>query len=130
MCSTINELKEMLEHIDAATRSEIIKRCANYEREIKHLKEQYRQLNEVRPAKQNSTVNSILSRARSDIKDAIKRKGRCTVFYSDTLKRFKVTTQDARIATESKNSELVGVYTKGLDIQSLTEDLCEALEGS
>jgi ERCC4-related helicase len=54
----------------------------------------------------------------SSVIAAIKRKGRCTVFYDG---RFKVLTQDARI--EKENSLLVGIYNKDFITSHLIEDL-------
>ena len=132
MCSRpeLEEIKAILEHVDAPTRAEMVRRCAHYEREISHLKEQYRQLQEVKPLPKTSTVNDVINRARADINNAIRRAGQCTVFYNSVLKRFKIVTQEVRIATESRGSELVGIYTGSLDKTALTEDLYAALEGS
>lgn len=125
----MNDLKELLAHIDQPTRAEIIRRCAHYEREIKHLKEQYRQLQEVSPQEESKTIREIVTRAKADINGALARTGRCTVFYSPLIKRFKIVTQEARISVEQRRSELVGIYTRGLDKSELTEDLFTALEG-
>ena len=125
----MNDLKELIAHIDQPTRAEIIRRCAHYEREIKHLKAQYSQLREATPQEESKTIREIITRAKVDINKALARTGRCTVFYSPLIKRFKILTQEARISVEQRRSELVGIYTKELDKSELTEDLFTALEG-
>lgn len=126
----MDDLKELLGHIDQPTRAEIIRRCAHYEREIKHLQEQYRQLQEACPQPESATTQKIISRARQDVYSALRRSDTCSVFYSDVEKRFRVVTQEVRTAKEATRAALIGTYTKDLDKTALTEDLYAALEGA
>lgn len=126
----MNYLVEILAHIDAPTRAEVLRYVRQQDREIEHLKEQYRQLQEVSPMPEPDTIGKIITRAKSDIASACNRAGECAVFYDSALKRFKVVTQEARIAVASRSSELVGVYKDGYERGPLTEDLYTALESS
>lgn len=106
---------ELLMHIDAPTRKEVLRWCREYEAEITKLKkntekyeDRYKQHREYK----------VLYYVVSSVIAAIKRKGRCTVFYDG---RFKVLTQDARI--EKENSLLVGIYDEDFITAHLVEDL-------
>lgn len=126
----MNELKELLEHIDAPTRAAVMRHVKQQEKEIEHLQEQYRQLQELSPLPEPDSISKLVTRAKSDIGTAVKRAGSCTVFYDAVIQRFKVVTQDARIAVETRRSDLVGAYRDGYSKERLTEDLYDALESS
>jgi hypothetical protein len=123
----MHDLKELLEHIDAPTRAEIIRRCAEYEREIKHLKEQCRHAYEG-GLPVWSDRDKLVQNGRKLVIAALNRAGECTVYYCKSLRKFSAITQDVRRARLDRNNEMIGYYTGKVDRKALTEDLYAALE--
>jgi hypothetical protein len=99
---------ELLLHIDAPTRKEVLKWCKDYEDEIQRLKAE--------------VSNRVLYRQIYDVVGnvsvMIKKKGKCSVFFDG---RFKVLTQPSRVEKES--SMFVGTYDENYVAEYLVEDI-------
>ena len=106
---------ELLLHIDAPTRKEVLQWCRDYEAEISYLKRQSQLLSQ---NKRSDSETELINYTVDNVGTAIKRKGSCSVFYNG---RFKVLTQAARI--EKETSIFVGKYDTDFKSEYLIEDL-------
>ena len=99
---------ELLLHIDAPTRKEVMRRFGEYEAEIQRLKDEaadrvlYKQIYDV--------VGNVCA--------MIKKKGKCSLFFDG---KFKVLTQSVRISKET--SMLVGTYDENYVAKYIVEDI-------
>jgi len=124
-------MKDIIERVaplDAESRAYIIERFKSYEIEIGHLKAQYDKLSERLPPAGKAQY-SIIARAKREIRVALCRYERCSVFFNRFKGRFTVLTQDARINREqlSKNSIFVCVYSSESPTCDIEEDLYQTL---
>lgn len=106
---------ELLLHIDAPTRKEVLKWCKDYETEIAYVKRQYKMLYEI---KRGVSEEKMVNQTVTNVGYAVRRSDVCHVFYNG---RFKVLTQPARIAKETGIH--VGIYDKNFKSEYLIEDL-------
>ena len=106
---------ELLLHIDAPTRKEVLQWCRDYETEIAYLKRQSQLLSQ---NKRGDSETRLIDYAVVNVGNAIRRAGSCSVFYDG---RFKVLTQAARI--EKETNIFVGKYDKDFKSEYLIEDL-------
>ena len=106
---------ELLLHIDAPTRKEVLQWCRDYEAEISYLKRQSQLLSQ---NKRGDSETRLIDYAVVNVGNAIRRAGSCSVFYDG---RFKVLTQAARI--EKETNIFVGKYDKDFKSEYLIEDL-------
>lgn len=132
----INEEKDLLAHIDEATRSEVIRRFAAYHREITQLEKEIQhlkgQFDQIKTPTRHLPTNFVDKTVRSGSKlvvAALNRAPKCTVFYCKTMNRFSVITNEVRLARLTRNAECIGVYTSdGLDKNEMIEDLYSVFE--
>lgn len=104
----MKEKLELLLHIDAPTRKEVLRWCKDYEAEIQRLKKKQQEKIDYRQI--YTVTGNVLA--------AIKKHGKCSVFYDG---KFKVLSQPVRI--ENEESILVGTYDKNYIAKHLVEDI-------
>lgn len=102
---------ELLTHIDAPTRKEVLSWCRAYEAEIEALKREL--------SKDDRVINNTLI----NVHNAVKRSGECQVYYDGS---FKVITNPTRI--ENQKGYHVGNYDQSFTRDELRDDLIFALE--
>lgn len=102
---------ELLVHIDAPTRKEVLSWCRAYEAEIRELKRKL-SLND-------KMINTVLS----NVYNTLRRSRQCKVYYDG---KFHVITNPTRL--ENQTGYHVGTYDENYSVDTLRDDIISALE--
>lgn len=109
---------ELLAHIDAPTRKEVLRWCREYEDDIAQLK---KQCNAIGATQLPEDAHDSAQRVVFNIKAALKKSTQCRVYFTPQG-QFKVMTQSARIEKEPEESTLVGVFGDDFDPRQVIKD--------
>lgn len=112
---------ELLLHIDAPTRKEVLRWCREYEAEVRMLKGQIEnncELVKLKTEAEERAEYKMLYGVVGNVQARIKKHGKCSVFYDG---KFKVLGNSGRVRKET--SLLVGTYNENFRTEYLIEDL-------
>jgi hypothetical protein len=112
---------ELLLHIDAPTRKEVLRWCRDYETEVRMLKDQIEnnsELTQLKTEAEERAEYKMIYGVVGNVHARIKKHGKCSVFYDG---KFKVLGNSGRVQKET--SLLVGTYNENFRTEYLIEDL-------